>query len=83
LYERICERVAFNPALIEEMRIDVTISIGVSVNFCSDNCADNMLASADQALYEAKRQGRNQVYYAPHLYKCQPSHDATGNTVIS
>jgi diguanylate cyclase (GGDEF)-like protein/PAS domain S-box-containing protein len=49
------------PGMEPEPEIAITVSIGVAA--CSDGCrdADNVLASADRALYQAKAAGRNRV----------------------
>lgn len=41
--------------------VSVTVSIGVSVTLSADSSYEDALKRADEALYEAKRQGRNQV----------------------
>jgi diguanylate cyclase (GGDEF)-like protein len=52
--------------------LDVTLSIGVAAACGADLNCDALLARADEALYEAKRGGRNQVC-APRLSYVQPS----------
>lgn len=44
-----------------EKTIDVTISVGVAVRMSEDANAQTLLRRADQALYRAKRDGRNRV----------------------
>ncbi|MBI1330979.1 MAG: PleD family two-component system response regulator [Alphaproteobacteria bacterium] len=39
----------------------ITISIGIASSECGDDSADALLHRADQALYRAKREGRNRV----------------------
>jgi len=61
--ERIRRRIASEPFAIEQgaKAIDVTLSIGLaSLNAASDTGA-TILKRADQALYRAKRDGRNRV----------------------
>ena len=61
--ERIRKAVASAAFILPDGReISVTASIGIA---CYPDCADSeetMVARADQALYLAKREGRNQVY---------------------
>lgn len=42
-------------------QIDVTVSVGVAVSEGPEDSADALLERADQALYRAKRDGRNRV----------------------
>ncbi len=41
--------------------IRVTVSVGLACSLGGDDTADNLLYRADQALYRAKREGRNRV----------------------
>jgi diguanylate cyclase (GGDEF)-like protein len=41
----------------------LTVSIGVSCTNTPDITAQRLLQSADQALYQAKREGRNRTAY--------------------
>ena len=61
--ERIRNRVASDPFAIHKgaRAIDVTVSIGMAQRQASDTDADAILKRADQALYRAKRDGRNRV----------------------
>jgi two-component system cell cycle response regulator len=61
--ERLRRRIATEPFVIQEgaCSLEVTISIGIAaLNAPGDNAAA-MLKRADQALYRAKRDGRNRV----------------------
>jgi two-component system cell cycle response regulator len=61
--ERLRRRIATEPFKIEQGQktVDVTISIGIAaLNDAKDNAA-TVLKRADQALYRAKREGRNRV----------------------
>jgi len=61
--ERLRRRIAVESFPIEQgtKRIDVTISIGIAALESSRDNAAQMLKRADQALYRAKRDGRNRV----------------------
>ena len=60
--ERIRKRIAGEPFAIDQgaKAIDVTLSIGLSALGMNDTAA-TILKRADQALYRAKRDGRNRV----------------------
>ncbi|MFQ6371891.1 diguanylate cyclase [Shewanella sp. YIC-542] len=54
--------------------IDLTVSIGVSAEIIqTDNGTTELLSQADQALYQAKNQGRNQVCCYPSATPPQPT----------
>jgi len=61
--ERLRRLIANEPFAIEQgMRLlDVTISIGIAALVSPTDTAAAMLKRADQALYRAKRDGRNRV----------------------
>ncbi len=61
--ERLRRRIANEPfAIQQEMRLlDVTISIGIAALQGTGDTAATVLKRADQALYRAKRDGRNRV----------------------
>ncbi len=46
-------------------QVEVTVSIGVAFFPADGNTADSLLRVADEALYSAKREGRNRVSQAP------------------
>jgi two-component system cell cycle response regulator len=56
-------RIALEPFPVEQGKraIEVTISIGIAALEKADDNATNILKRADQALYRAKRDGRNRV----------------------
>jgi two-component system cell cycle response regulator len=60
--ERLRRRIATEAFPIQqgESKIDVTISAGIAA-LGSGDAAANILKRADQALYRAKRDGRNRV----------------------
>jgi two-component system cell cycle response regulator len=64
--ERLRRRIALEPFPIEQGQrmIEVTISIGLAALEGADDGAAGMLKRADQALYRAKRDGRNRVVAA-------------------
>jgi diguanylate cyclase (GGDEF)-like protein len=59
--ERLRQRIAQKPIDTEVGPVTVTVSLGVST--LDDECSnpETLLANADQALYVAKRSGRNRV----------------------
>jgi two-component system cell cycle response regulator len=61
--ERLRRRIASEPFPIHkgERKVEVTISIGLAAVAGPDDSAANVLKRADQALYRAKRDGRNRV----------------------
>jgi two-component system cell cycle response regulator len=61
--ERLRRRIAADPFAIHkgEGKVEVTISIGLAALAGPDDTAANVLKRADQALYRAKRDGRNRV----------------------
>lgn len=68
LLNRMREAVAAIPFHFRERQISITLSVGVVVarsgqsNGAEAESAEGLFERADQALYEAKAQGRNQVY---------------------
>ena len=65
--ERLRELVAKTPLVQDGKTISVTVSIGVATMVPSDSEADQTLIRADEALYRAKENGRNQVEMAADL----------------
>ena len=61
--ERLRRRIAAEPFAIQQgtRSVPVTISIGIAALRGSDDNAASLLKRADQALYRAKRDGRNRV----------------------
>ena len=61
--ERIRRRIASEPFAIEQgaKSIDVTLSIGLASLAHENDTGATIIKRADQALYRAKRDGRNRV----------------------
>ncbi|HEY5339036.1 MAG TPA: diguanylate cyclase, partial [Rhizomicrobium sp.] len=64
--ERLRKSVETNPFVISRApgRLDITISIGIAASLGDADTAEALLHRADQALYRAKREGRNRVVLA-------------------
>jgi diguanylate cyclase (GGDEF)-like protein/PAS domain S-box-containing protein len=62
--ERLRDIVAKTPLVQNGKTISVTVSIGAATMVASDSEADQTLIRADEALYRAKENGRNQVEMA-------------------
>jgi diguanylate cyclase (GGDEF)-like protein len=63
LAERVCARIESEqvPRVGGSGTVSVTASVGVASMHGSDNGAEALIAAADAALYEAKRDGKNRV----------------------
>lgn len=59
--ERIRSTIEKHGYTFDEKSIPVTISLGISTLDSTIKSADDLLATADKALYDAKNQGRNRV----------------------
>jgi len=63
--ERLRQAIAQEQVRVSEtVRLDMTVSIGVTILAEQDSNIDHLLGRADSALYAAKRNGRNQAIYA-------------------
>jgi two-component system cell cycle response regulator len=64
--ERLRKSVETNPFVISRApgKLNVTISIGIAASLGEGDKAEALLHRADQALYRAKREGRNRVILA-------------------
>jgi diguanylate cyclase (GGDEF)-like protein len=62
--ERLRAAIAAAPVPAEEHRIEVRVSIGGTSRRAEDKTLDELLGRADQALYTAKRTGRDRVIFA-------------------
>jgi diguanylate cyclase (GGDEF)-like protein len=65
--ERIRENLYNKSITVEDKQVSITVSVGVSSYSLGDKNIDVILQRADQALYQAKNQGRNRVIvnYSP------------------
>jgi diguanylate cyclase (GGDEF)-like protein len=59
--ERLRRRVEASPLRLDDREVAVTISIGVAVTCAGTESIGTLMKSADDALYRAKRDGRNRV----------------------
>jgi len=60
--ERIREKIANEPISFNDLNVDLTISLGVAL-FGRDDTLDKLVDRADTFLYQAKNEGRDQVWY--------------------
>jgi diguanylate cyclase (GGDEF)-like protein len=67
LAERIRRGIGGQPFIHGEQSATMTVSIGVALYPDHGSTTDELLASADRAMYEAKNRGRNLVCVAPDL----------------
>ena len=61
LAERMLETIRSRPFSINDLELNVRCSAGVATISTQDERADELLARADDALYQAKDDGRNKV----------------------
>jgi two-component system, cell cycle response regulator len=59
---RICQTIASKPIRIGELKVPVTVSIGLASTSDVGFDSATLIATADQALYQAKENGRNRVF---------------------
>ena len=64
----ICQRIhssfLANPIISDDLKLSLTISVGVASSCTDCYLADDLIRHADESLYKAKRNGRNQVFLA-------------------
>lgn len=65
LAERLRQAVAVQPIFTAKGPLVVTVSLGLAEYAAPDTGLDHVLKRADEALYVAKRNGRNRVEHAP------------------
>ncbi|MDX1454219.1 MAG: diguanylate cyclase [Gammaproteobacteria bacterium] len=66
--ERVRRAVAAEPFLIDSIKMNVTVSVGVATTMGDERvAARRIIRAADHALYKAKREGRNRVEMAVSL----------------
>jgi diguanylate cyclase (GGDEF)-like protein len=65
LYQRICDSVSAQAIKVNDLSISVTISCGMTAYSADNNdqTITELIARADEALYQAKDNGRNQVVF--------------------
>jgi diguanylate cyclase (GGDEF)-like protein len=61
--ERLRARVAETPAVFGHQSIPMTISVGLAIQTETETTIEQVIARADDALYRAKRGGRNRVVW--------------------
>lgn len=62
--QRLCDRLAAQPLTVDAARVEATVSIGIAAIAGDDLTPDAVLSRADEALYQAKAEGRNRVQLA-------------------
>jgi diguanylate cyclase (GGDEF)-like protein len=65
LAEEIRTRLSAFPLSVEGHDLRATVSIGVAIADAATVSLGNLIRRADQALYGAKRSGRNRVQHSP------------------
>jgi diguanylate cyclase (GGDEF)-like protein len=59
---RLLEQIRLTQLTLNGRLIEVTASIGIAEQSEQDRSLDDLIGRADQALYEAKHQGRNRIF---------------------
>jgi diguanylate cyclase (GGDEF)-like protein len=79
--QRLCQKIATVEIVVDDFIVPITISIGVAVYKVSDRALDVILKRADDALYQAKQQGRNRV--AIGLLVAPSSQEPSQSAIVS
>lgn len=61
MLERCRREIEMNPISIKQNNIKITVSIGVALQHEPGRSIEKLIKRADEALYEAKREGRNRI----------------------
>lgn len=64
--ERLRAKISEHPFFYNNQSANITVSIGLSSNFVDINTQEELVESADKALYKAKQEGRNKVMACSH-----------------
>lgn len=70
---RLLEQIRASGIAVGHQTIGITASIGLAEQSDRDLSLDDLIARADQALYEAKHQGRNRIYRQEQMMDANPS----------
>ena len=74
LAERLRERIKTSPSIFENKPIPISVSIGIASLSAHDSSAEAALKRSDEALYSAKKTGRDRVtIHTPELSESDPS----------
>jgi diguanylate cyclase (GGDEF)-like protein len=79
--QRLCKKIAGVAMAVDEIMVPLTISIGVAAYHASDRALDVILKRADDALYQAKKQGRNRVMVG--LLVAPSAQEQTQSAIVS
>ncbi len=66
--ERLRAAVASTPIELEDITLEITVSVGATVADAADAAMEEVVARADKAMYEAKRNGRNRVEFTNRAF---------------